>query len=127
MVSEQSSLQVTDINKDQVYSHRSTRLCNPLVPDYQIYQDSHQLGDQKAHVKIKEPILREHSHYDVKDIIGDNIQQKYNKKATHDSQVNRDILGAQAGTKRNKIATERHLNPLTPHYTNLDGTPLPLI
>lgn len=29
-----SSLQVADINQDQVYSHRSVRVSNPLVPSY---------------------------------------------------------------------------------------------
>ncbi len=126
-VSDQSSLQVGDINQDQVYSHRSTRLCNPLVPSYNIYQDSHQISDQKAHIKIRDPILREHTQYNVKDIIGDNVQHKYNKKVTQPTQVNKDIEGAQAGTKRRMIVTERHVNPLAPKYTQLDGSPVDLI
>lgn len=75
------------------------------------------MGDQKAHVKVRSPLKRDHTQQDVKDITGQTIQQRYNSKPTHPSQVNQDISGAQAGTRRVKIDTTRQINPLMPKYT----------
>ena len=125
-------LDCKDINEFRIF--KTNRVTNPLMPIYDVQDDDNQpikigqIQGSKSRIRHPENVNKETSlSLKINDIDGcktSTVGNSHIRNRVHGNYTNtnltKDIPGAQISTLKKGIQTKRHLNPLVPQYVYLD-------